>query len=268
MLQFLARVGLWIFVSERYLSIAGATMPVWIQHFDLFIVKAFTQGYDVLLSKYPTEAEDILNEIESLTHDQSRDFIALHPDESHYCYLAKLISERLLSDVFSADDDTKKEMGELLQEIADNISLTNYDLLAHKTITAFVDRWFMGITRIKQRLEGEMFDLTPLILNAASKTLTHYEITLFAEILAHSINGRIDWDDEDWIDIIAAETFCRVRVNFALILATPVLSDDALQLAHILGFYVFVAPDFDDVIYKINLSTAETVFGKHVPCIL
>lgn len=268
MIRCLSLVGLWVFVSERYPSVVGATIPLCIQHFDVFISKAFAEGYDVLLSKHPTEAEYIVDEIKWIVEDNFEDFLALHPNYYHFSYLAKLVLERLLSDVFSVDDDIKKEMDGLLQEITDNISSANDDLLAHETITAFADRWFMGINHIKQRLEGEMFDLTPLILKAANNPFTLDETTLFAEQFAHSIEGHIDWDDEDWIDILTTDVFCRVRVNFNLILATPALSDDALQFARSWGVTVFAASDFDDAIYRIDLSTAETVFGKHVPEIL
>jgi len=278
-------VGLWIFSSDRYRQLenggAGedddAIGPVWVQEFDSLSYDFFGRGYDLLLARCGSEsdAEAIIIEMDNTVITLALNTLdRMTPRPPFYLLFAHVIRHLILQKLpgwWGVNPTLHSARGRLLalaQRIGESLHTVRVDSQLRWTIedaaVQIAETWVKAIEQVSDRFAGTLFDLTPFLVEAAKKVITIDEVASFAAHLAGILGGRLNWDrgaGEEWIDIQVGEVFCRIRVGFRFMFATPSIPSQAVEFAEMHGFVVLTVEDFDAPVFMLSTDHSQPLFG-------
>jgi len=279
-------VALWIFSSDRYKQLESggeviegddAIAPIWVQEFDSLSYDFFGRGYEGLLSHCgsDSDAEAVIIEMDGIVIGLALSALdRMSPRPPFYLLFAHVIRHLILQKLpgwWGVNPTLHGARGRLLalgQRIGESLYTIRVDSQLRWTIedaaVQIGEAWVKAIQQVSDRFTGSLFDLTPLLLEAAQKVITIDEVASFAAHLAGIIGGRLNWDrgaGEEWIDIHADQVFCRLRVGFRFMFTTPSIPQQAVDFAETHGFVVLTVQDFDAPVFTLSPDHNQNLFG-------
>jgi len=275
-----------MFSSDRYKQLEnGAAVvegdeaigPIWVQEFDSLSYDFFGRGYDPLFARFGSEAEAeaVIIEIDSAVIGLALTALdRMNPRPPFYLLFAHVIRHLILQKLpqwWGVNSTLHGARGRLLalaQRIGESLYTVRMSVefreLMEDSAVQVAEAWVKAIQQVSDRFTGTLFDLTPFLLEAAKNVISIDEVAGFAAHLAGILGGRLNWDrgaGEEWIDIHVDQVFCRIRVGFRFMFATPSIPAQAVAFAETHGFVVLTVQDFDAPVFMLSTDHSQSLFG-------